>query len=180
MGRTKLAARVGVVGLLAAILAATAGASSVAKHTDAKQDLALTAKFFAAHKAALKGAHGARGPVGLPGASGTTGPAGPTGPAGATNVTVVRTDVTVSPMTAAGGYANCPPGQKATGGGVGAVGGGNIQTDSIVESAPVNQVNGSLAATTTGTTPLGWYGAWYNGTGGSTETAYIWAICAAP
>ncbi len=62
------------------------------------------------------------------GETGATGPQGPTGPpgqdgangtAGATNVTLVRREFALPPNQRGHGYANCPSGQRATGGGTG-------------------------------------------------------------
>jgi hypothetical protein len=178
MNRTKLALRLGVVALLAAVLATTAGASAVKarKHSDAKQDLALTAKYFKSHKAQLKGARGPEGPAGL---TGTAGPRGAAGAAGATNVTLVRTDiVNVLANSNVAGFANCPAGRKATGGGIGAAGGGSAG-DVVIASGPVSTAGGSFANATTGTTPVSWYATFHNGSV-VTETVYIWAICAGP
>jgi Collagen triple helix repeat (20 copies) len=82
------------------------------------------------------GAAGARGLTGERGPAGPAGPAGPTGPAGATNLTQVIAQTALGTSNA-----NCPAGQRATGG-------GGIAADGayLFASTPL----------LTGPTPTGW------------------------
>jgi hypothetical protein len=104
-----------------------------------------------------QGPQGPAGPRGLTGERGLAGPAGPAGPAGATNVTVSSNTVTNSLIGAAS--VNCPPGQRATGGG------GTSALDFLVSSRPA-QASG---------TPTGWIAASSPG-----DTITAWVVCAAP
>lgn len=129
---------------------------------------------------ALKGAKGPAGAPGAPGApgqQGAPGTPGAKGDAGATNVSVVRTDLSIAAGTTGFGYASCPAGAKATGGGVGTA--SSNPTDVLLTSGPVIGDDGLFADTTTGTVPTAWYGR-YRNNGGVERTVYIWVICAAP
>jgi hypothetical protein len=131
----------------------------------------------------LVGPAGPAGPAGAPGTPGATGPAGPggpagpTGPAGATNVTVVRATIGSGTGFHAG-YAHCPAGQRATGGGVG-LSGGSFSGHYLytLDTGPTDS-SGNFDHTSTGTVPVSWYGSvWIPVNVGP---AYVWVICAAP
>jgi len=120
------------------------------------------------------GATGLQGPKGL---KGDTGDPGTNGTNGATNVTVVRKDFPVGAGATAAAYAECPAGQRATGGGIAGSNGGSPK-DRIVQSGPT-ATSSDFSDTTTGTVPVRWFGRYFNG-GGGPITAYVWAICSAP
>jgi hypothetical protein len=98
------------------------------------------------------------------------------GVAGAlSSLSIVRTEKEVGAGNSAQTYANCPTGEIATGGGVGAAQGGN-SADNLWQTGPVNAANGLFSNTTMGTLPVSWYGSYLNNSGKS-ETAYTWALC---
>lgn len=100
-------------------------------------------------------------------------PASDFSPAGALHgVTVVRTTLGTGPAYHSG-FANCPAGQVATGGGAGIDGGGNQLF--IYNSNPTNAA-GSNIGTTTGSVPTRWWAEVYNSS--NTLNAYVWVICA--
>jgi hypothetical protein len=108
--------------------------------------------------------------------NGLPGPPGPKGDSGATNVTVVRSDVTVSASSQNSTWALCPPGQRATGGGVGSTGTGT--NDRIMQSGPIDG-DLNFSAMSTGKVPTGWYGRYFY-SGSPSTTAYVYVICSAP
>jgi hypothetical protein len=120
------------------------------------------------------GAEGPAGPAGSAGADGADGSAGPAGPSGVSGVEVVRADFTVPAGSTVAEFADCPAGRRATGGGVGAVSGGD-PSDRIVQSGPTDST-GSFLFTETGDAPVRWFGKYFNGAG-APRTAYVWAIC---
>ncbi len=132
--------------------------------------------------AGADGADGAPGPAGTDGAPGPAGAAGPAGPAGATGpsgvagVTVVRSamNVAAGAETGVNFGASCPVGTRATGGGVGAAGGGNVN-GRVVFSGPVDET-GIFTQTVTGDVPVRWAGRYFNG-GPAAVDVYVWAIC---
>jgi hypothetical protein len=113
------------------------------------------------------GAPGAQGPIGAPGPQGSQGlkgDSGAPGTNGATNLTTVTASCSPAPCT--GATANCPTGQKATGGG--GIAGGN------------QFIFGSSPSPGTGT-PFGWSVLAASPSGSpatSTVTAYV--VCASP
>jgi hypothetical protein len=90
-------------------------------------------------------------------------------------VTVVRTSLALGVGYHAG-YANCPSGEVATGGGTG-LQGGSYSGHYIYtfDSGPTN-ASGGFVTTTTGSVPTRWYGSVYNTS--ATDAAYVWALCA--
>jgi hypothetical protein len=131
--------------------------------------------------AAKKGKRGPRGPQGAQGQQGAQGPQGLQGQQGlpgSSNVTLVRTTLTVPD----GGntdsdFADCPPGQRATGGGVGWDGGGSNPDDQRVQdSAPATLAHDlSDPPTTTGSVATAWYGNLASDADGG--TGYVWVLC---
>jgi hypothetical protein len=117
---------------------------------------------------------GAKGDAGAQGAPGTKGDAGANG---GTNVTVVRDAATAAPMGTAFGNPHCPPGQRATGGGVGS----DLHDagDTVIQSAPVD-ANNNFSTLNTGDVPTGWFGRWRNSDATITRTVLVYVICAAP
>jgi hypothetical protein len=91
------------------------------------------------------------------------------------DVTVVRSSLPIG-VGYHSGYANCPAGEVATGGGTG-LQGGSYSGHYIYtfDSGPTN-AGGNFQATTTGSIPTRWYGSVYNSS--ATDTAYVWALCA--
>jgi hypothetical protein len=90
------------------------------------------------------------------------------------NLSVVRGETEVSAGSVGYSYADCPTGEIATGGGIGAAEGGN-STDRVLQSGPTAS-DGLFVETTTGSVPVDWYGSYLNG-GSSSETFYTWALC---
>lgn len=159
VGTTHAWIRGNVLGLVA-IFIALGGTAVAAQVADEQQ--AQTAK---------KGKRGARGPAGPAGPQGLT---GLTGSAGPNNVTVVRTTVAV-PSAGFGnsGYAICPAGTRATGGGAGWNASASVE-DTIVDSGPTDS-GASFGGTVTGDVPVRWFAKFY--TTGTDTTAYVFAIC---
>jgi hypothetical protein len=85
------------------------------------------------------------------------------------------TTVTFVPPTAFGNP-HCPPGQRATGGGVGS----DLHDpgDTVIQSAPVDASNNFPA--NTGDVPTGWFGRWRTSDATITRTVLVYVICAAP
>ena len=111
------------------------------------------------------GPEGPRGPQGLPGAPGTS------------NVTLVRTTLTVANNNTDSDFADCPTGQRATGGGVGWDGGASFgDGHRVADSQPVTAAHDlTNPPTTTGSVATGWYGNLASpGTG---NTGYVWVLC---
>ena len=135
-----------------------------------KRAVTLT-KISPAARSALtgqKGEAGATGPTGQQGASGPAGPPGPQGPKGdpgLSNVHVVTVEDTVAVNATKFVKADCPPGERATGGGVDA-GNENVRT---LLTGP--QTFGA------DTTPIGWIGGFTNRSA-QTQTVFVFASCA--
>jgi hypothetical protein len=90
------------------------------------------------------------------------------------SLSVVRAETEVAAGSVGYSYAECPTGQTATGGGIGADHGGE-NADRVLQSGPTVS-DGQFVETKTGTVPVDWYGSYLNGSG-STETFYTWALC---
>ncbi|MFW2336531.1 hypothetical protein [Ilumatobacter sp.] len=90
--------------------------------------------------------------------------------------TVVRNTVNIP----AGGetgfnfFAICPPGLRATGGGVGAANGGS-PNDRVLFSGPTDST-GNFTNTVTGDIPVRWAGRYLNGAASPVDV-YVWVIC---
>jgi hypothetical protein len=113
-----------------------------------------------------------------------TGPQGPQGPQGqqgqqgqpgSSNVTVVRNTMTVGPASSNDTFADCPAGQRATGGGTEFNGGGTGSSDKVLDSMPVNASHTLTNGTPSGTVPTGWWG--HLTTSGAAQTAFVWVLC---
>jgi hypothetical protein len=114
----------------------------------------------------------------LAGKSGPQGPQGPKGDQGApgsSNVTVVRSTMTVGPNAANDTFADCPAGQRATGGGTEFNSGGAFSSDKVIDSMPVDGSHQLTNAMPSGTVPTGWWG--HVATTGAAETAFVWVLC---
>lgn len=140
-------------------------AASAITSAKVKNGSLLSADFKPGQLAA--GAPGAQGPIGAPGPQGSQGlKGGPGAPGtnGATNLTTVTASCSPAPCT--GAIANCPTGQKATGGG--GIAGGN------------QFIFGSSPAPGTGT-PSGW-SVLAAAPSGEPATAFVTAyvVCASP
>jgi hypothetical protein len=110
------------------------------------------------------------------GPQGPQGAQGAQGQAGSSNVTLVRTTLTVANNSNDSDFADCPAGQRATGGGVGRDGGGSfVNGDRLIDSQPVIGHTLSNPPTTTGSVATGWFG--QIGTTGTGFTAYVWVLC---
>jgi hypothetical protein len=135
-----------------------------------KRAVTLT-KISPAARSALtgqKGEAGATGPAGPTGQQGATGPAGAPGPKGdpgLSNLHVVKATDTLAIDETKFIKADCPPGERATGGGIDA-GHENVRT----------RTNGPE---TFGfdTTPVGWVGGFTNRSA-QQQTVFVIAICA--
>jgi hypothetical protein len=140
------------------------------------KDSSLLARDFARGQLP-KGEKGDTGARGAPGANGEPGAKGDPGTNGGTNVTVVRDAATAAPMSTAFGNPHCPPGQRATGGGVGS----DLHDpgDTVIQSGPVGADN-NFNTLNTGGVPTGWFGRWRNSDASTTRTVIVYVICAAP
>jgi hypothetical protein len=108
------------------------------------------------------GPAGPTGETGAAGAQGAPGPAGPPGPSGISGWEYrVSSGKYIPPGDNDRGYALCPGGKKALGGGASATHPGA----SVIDSAPLDGGTG--------------WGVWYRNTGSvSGVTVYAWVICA--
>jgi len=109
-----------------------------------------------------KGEAGPAGPKGETGAAGAQGPAGPAGPSGISGWEYrVSSGKYIPPGDNDRGYALCPAGKKALGGGASAT----YPSASVIDSAPLDG-------------GAGW-AVWYRNTSSvSGATVYAWVICA--
>lgn len=113
--------------------------------------------------AARTALRGQRGEKGDPGPAGPAGPQGVKGDSGLTHVHVVKAIETLAVDEGRFVKANCPPGERATGGGVDAG-----------REGVVTRTNGPQ--TFADPTPVGWVGGFANRSGQATQVAVI-AIC---
>jgi hypothetical protein len=120
-----------------------------------------------------KGDSGAEGPAGAQGPKGDKGDAGipgsPGAPAGA-NAIIRRSNHVVDGNTDGWWYANCKPGERATGGGASFT--DVIPGDAIEMSRPINAQSG----TDDGTAPVGWLVYEHNGSA-SQRMLFVTAVC---
>jgi len=118
---------------------------------------------------------GKSGPQGPQGPQGTQGTKGTDGAPGSSDVTVVRNTMTVGPNAANDQFADCPAGQRATGGGTAFNGGGAFSSDKVIDSMPVDASHVLTNGTPSGTVPTGWWG--HVATTGGAVTAFVWVLC---
>jgi len=117
----------------------------------------------------LAGKSGPQGPQGTQGTKGTD------GAPGSSDVTVVRNTMTVGPNAANDQFADCPAGQRATGGGTAFNGGDAFSSDKVIDSMPVDASHVLTNGTPSGTVPTGWWG--HVATTGGAVTAFVWVLC---
>ncbi len=95
---------------------------------------------------------------------------------GGAKTEVIRTTLTIANNSNDSDFADCPSGERATGGGVGWDGGGtNLGGQHVIDSQPVIGHTLTNPPTGTGSVPTGWFG--QLGTSGSGGTGYVWVIC---
>ena len=148
----------------------------VRKATLKANRLAPAARAKLGGQAGPEGPQGEPGVEGEPGPQGVQGPAGADGEAGATNVVIRRSDFRIASGATATGRADCEPGERALGGGVGLTSGSPDQFR-IWSSRPVNADGESQP----GSTPAGWIGSAVNeDPDPPLYSARVWVVCAAP
>jgi hypothetical protein len=97
-------------------------------------------------------------------------------PTGGAKTEVIRTTLTIANNSNDSDFADCPSGERATGGGVGWDGGGtNLGGQRVIDSQPVIGHTLTNPPTGTGSVPTGWFG--QLGTTGTGGTGYVWVIC---
>ncbi len=89
---------------------------------------------------------------------------------------VVRTQISAGAQSGFhSGYARCPAGERATGGGAGMSGGSSASdSQTINDTGPVGP-RGSFDGTVTGSIPTAWYATGFVDTTGTVD--YAWAVC---
>src|SRR5262245_48206660 len=133
-----------------------------------KQEVSKQLNAQVSAKKKKRGPPGPQGPQGLQGLQGTP------GTPGSSNVTVQRTQLDVGANSNDSDWADCPPGQRATGGGVGRDGGGSfVNGDKLIDSMPTIGHTFTPAA---GSVATSWFGGIANN-GGSAFTAHLYVLC---